>query len=124
LKLLQQNKDKISYEDLLYNSNSKAIKLLEKKIASIGFSQLASIQNNNLRLFDQHLHRVNWKTLSSNPHKIAVNLLKANPAKIDWDMLSSNNNNSALDMLAEQLDLIRSIGKSFHQTPVTKQLNC
>ena len=102
VELLEENRDKIVWQNLSNNSNPKAIQLLKEHIEyekrlkrryrlklsnKIDWALLSS-NPNAIEILAANKKKINWSSLSRNPN--AMNLLEANQEKINWKMLSSN----------------------------------
>ncbi len=89
--MLNDNKDKIKWDQLSRNKSVGAIKLLRKKIRSennLSREQLEDLPDSK---------KIEWYNLSENPN--AIELLRENIDKIKWDRLSNNLN--AIELLRE-----------------------
>ena len=75
---MDQNPDKINWEDLSENPNA-------------------------IHLMDQNPDKINWEELSRNPN--AIHLLEANPEKIDWYNLSRNPSIFEIDKTQYKIDI-------------------
>ena len=91
--LLEQNKDKISWE--LLSSNPEAISILEDNIVNIDWSVLSS-NPAAIQLLEKNPGRIDWYRLSSNV--AAFHILEKNIDKIIWSELSRNRNPDALNL--------------------------
>ena len=102
VELLEENRDKIVWQNLSNNSNPKAIQLLKERVEyekrlkrryrlklsnKINWTLLSS-NPNAIEILAANKKKINWSSLSRNPN--AMNLLEANQEKINWKMLSSN----------------------------------
>ena len=102
VELLEENRDKIVWQNLSNNSNPKAIQLLKEHIEyekrlkrryrlklsnKIDWALLSS-NPNAIEILAANKKKINWSSLSSNPN--AIDILEANQDKINWKMLSSN----------------------------------
>ena len=89
--MLNDNKDKIKWDQLSRNKSVGAIELLRKKIRSennLSREQLEDLPDSK---------KIEWYNLSENPN--AIELLRENIDKIKWDRLSNNLN--AIELLRE-----------------------
>ena len=94
VELLEENRDKIVWQNLSNNSNPKAIQLLKERV---------EYEKRLKRRYRLKLsNKINWTLLSSNPN--AIEILAANKKKINWDVLSGNPN--AIDILEANQDKI------------------
>lgn len=84
---LQENKDKLNWDDLSENKN--AIHLLTNNKDKINWRRL-SLNTGAIDLLSRNLDKVHWDLLSSNPN--AIHILEQHPDKIDWKYLSRNPN--------------------------------
>ena len=102
VELLEENRDKIVWQNLSNNSNPKAIQLLKERVEyekrlkrryrlklsnKIDWALLSS-NPNAIEILAANKKKINWSSLSSNPN--AIDILEANQDKINWKMLSSN----------------------------------
>ena len=87
--------ERVDWDGLSLNCNPNAIYILEQNIDKINWENLSS-NSNAIRLLEQHLDKINWKNLSYNPG--AIPLLEKNLDKVDWCGLSENPN--AIPLLA------------------------
>jgi len=76
--LLEQNKDKINWENLSFNPNA-------------------------IHLLEQNIDKINWSNLSTNPN--AIHLLEQHKNKIDWALFSENSCIFEIDKKQIQLDI-------------------
>jgi hypothetical protein len=102
VELLEENMDKIVWQNLSNNSNPKAIQLLKERVEyerqlkrrhrlklsnKIDWTSLSS-NPNAIEILVANNKKINWSSLSSNPN--AIDILEANQDKIDWKILSLN----------------------------------
>ena len=102
VELLEENRDKIVWQNLSNNSNPKAIQLLKERVEyekrlkrryrlklsnKIDWTLLSS-NPNAIEILAANKKKINWSSLSNNPN--AIDILEANQEKINWKMLSSN----------------------------------
>ncbi len=91
--MLNDNKDKIKWDQLSRNKSVGAIKLLRKKIRSennLSREQLEDLPDSK---------KIEWYNLSENPN--AIELLRENKKSINWWTLSENPN--AIELLSEKI---------------------
>ena len=102
VELLEENRDKIVWQNLSNNSNPKAIQLLKERIEyekrlkrryrlklsnKIDWASLSS-NPNAIEILAANKKKINWSSLSNNPN--AIDILEANQNKINWEILSAN----------------------------------
>jgi hypothetical protein len=116
IKILKANRDKILWGFLSFNTNPKAMKLIEEEIkihqTHINFEGLAANETPEaMKLIEDNLlikntiYNINWnrfwQILSRNSK--AIKILKANYEKIDWCELCGNQSSEAIQLLEEEM---------------------
>jgi hypothetical protein len=113
LNLIEMNMDKINWMLLNYNTNARAIKLLETHIEYIDWNILSENNSDDaVALLEKNQDKICWTRLSCNTNPRAIELLKNNIELIHWEFLSSNP--SAISILVNNLHLIDYVALSFN----------
>lgn len=110
MEILEKNVDKISWYCLAHNSCDKAAQLwIDNQHRHVLVDRMWFASNQSavaMDFLENHLDKVSWSDLSTNPCDGALRILTANQDKIDWDSLAHNPSATAVQLLKENFDKI------------------